>query len=128
MQEQLLDKLPAVIASGFVLIFVADLIGNHISFHNRFYNALVTCIVWGVLFYLLNVAYSWWSDAAIVEDTNLIIYTLGGVLLAFAADLIGNSIAFKSPYRNAFVTSVIWAIAFGIAAYLFITTYIPEGA
>jgi hypothetical protein len=128
MQEQLLDKLPAVIASGFVLIFVADLIGNHISFHNRFYNALVTCIVWGILFFLLNVAYTQVSGSGIVTWENLKIYTLGGVLLAFAADLIGNAIAFKSPYRNAFVTSVIWAIAFGIAAYLFITTYIPEGA
>jgi ABC-type Fe3+-siderophore transport system permease subunit len=125
MQEELLDKLPAVIASGFVLILVADLIGNHINFDNRLYNAAITCVVWGVLFFVLNYAYAWWSESGIVESDNLKIYTLGGALLAFAADYIGNSISFKRPFVNAFVTAFIWAVAFGLGAWWFIRTYVP---
>jgi Mn2+/Fe2+ NRAMP family transporter len=38
---------------GTVAVFVADLIGNTISFHNRFTNALVTAVVFSVAFGLI---------------------------------------------------------------------------
>lgn len=39
---------PVLIAAG--VVFVVDLIGNMISFSNRFVNALVTAIVFAVIF------------------------------------------------------------------------------
>ncbi len=39
-----------LVVMGAVFVFVADLIGNTISFHNRFVNALTTMIVFAVLF------------------------------------------------------------------------------
>jgi hypothetical protein len=38
---------------GTVVVFVADLIGNTISFHSRFMNAFTTAIVFAVAFALL---------------------------------------------------------------------------
>jgi bacteriorhodopsin len=39
-----------LVVMGAVFVFVADLIGNTISFHNRFVNAFTTMIVFAVLF------------------------------------------------------------------------------
>ena len=38
-------------AAGVVFAFVADLIGNYLSFSNRIVNSIVTSIVWAVLFF-----------------------------------------------------------------------------
>ena len=117
MEEHLL----AIVGSGFALILVADLIGNNIVFTNRIQNALVTSIIWGGLFFALNFLY------ARLNPPPLLLWDLDhfwkwaalGVILAFLADLIGNSIAFRSRYRNAIVTACIWAVAFyAIAVYL----------
>lgn len=106
----------AIVGSGFVLILVADLIGNFLTFSSRIFNALVTSIVWGGLFILLNFLYyklnpppllTWELD----HFWRVFVY---GVILAFFADFVGNSIAFKSPYRNAFVTACVWVVAFYI--------------
>ena len=39
-----------LVAMGAVIVFIADLIGNTLSFHNRFMNALTTAGVFGVAF------------------------------------------------------------------------------
>jgi len=39
-----------LVAMGAVLVFIADLIGNTLSFHNRFLNALTTAIVFAAAF------------------------------------------------------------------------------
>ena len=39
-----------LVAMGAVLVFIADLIGNTLSFHNRFLNALTTMLVFAAAF------------------------------------------------------------------------------
>ena len=39
-----------LVAMGAVLVFIADLIGNTLTFHNRFINALTTTIVFAAAF------------------------------------------------------------------------------
>ncbi|HMN36376.1 MAG TPA: hypothetical protein PKD49_01515 [Hyphomicrobium sp.] len=48
MLEQFAWLQPVLIAA--VVVFVLDLIGNMLSFSNRFMNALVTAVVFAVLF------------------------------------------------------------------------------
>ncbi|MGQ0672975.1 MAG: hypothetical protein ACT4N2_08880 [Hyphomicrobium sp.] len=48
MLEQLQPYMPVLI--GAAIVFVVDLIGNILSFSNRFVNALVTAIVFAVIF------------------------------------------------------------------------------
>jgi hypothetical protein len=114
----MLEKLPAVVASGFVLMFVAALIGNYLTFKSRVYNALVTGIIWGVLFVGLNYLYGEMNPPPLVTPEDLGIYAGGGVLLAFITDWIGNTFLFDRRFANAFLTSVIWAIAFAVIMYL----------
>ena len=40
----------AIVLIGAAVVFVSDLIGNTISFSNRFVNALVTSIVFALIF------------------------------------------------------------------------------
>ena len=110
------EHLAAVTASGFVLILVADLIGNHLSFEKPTVNALFTCIIWGVLFSALNFCYWQFTDLPLVNWHDFPVWLVMGVVLAFVADLIGNMIAFKSVYRNSFVTAIVWAVLFFVVA------------
>lgn len=45
-----------LVAQGFVAVVVSDLIGNTIAFKNRIVNALVTGIVFALIFYGLLLA------------------------------------------------------------------------
>jgi ABC-type Fe3+-siderophore transport system permease subunit len=115
MEEHLL----AIVGSGFVLILVADLIGNNITFSNRIYNALTTAIIWGILFFFLNWVYGQYNPPPLLSWEHLWQYGSIAVVLAFIADLIGNTIAFRSRYRNAITTAIVWAVFFyGIAVWL----------
>jgi hypothetical protein len=115
----MLDKLPAIVASGFVLIFVADIIGNHIHFTSRVFNALVTSIIWGILFVALDLFYRQYLPPPLVPDGDLPKLTVVGVALAFASDLIGNTFLFNRRFANAFVTSIVWAVLFAIVYYVY---------
>jgi len=112
--------LGAVIASGFVLILVADLIGNYLHFEKPAINALFTCVIWGVLFTLLNFCYDQMTDLPLLTWDTFPWWLIVGVVLAYFSDLIGNLIAFKSPYRNALVTAVVWAVVFFVVAEAYI--------
>jgi ABC-type enterochelin transport system permease subunit len=122
------DILLAVVASGFVLILVADLIGNYIHFTSRVFNALVTSIIWVALFAVLNWVYYHYPRTAedgsvyylpLLQWTDFPLWALVGWVLAFVSDLIGNTIAFKSPYRNSLVTGCIWAVGFLVVTWFF---------
>lgn len=114
------EHLPAVVASGFVLVFLADVIGNHINFSSRVYNAAVTSIIWGILFVILDFGYANFDPPPLVSYENLWVWTVVGVLLAFVSDLIGNTIAFERRFVNSFVTAIVWAVAFFIVAKLYL--------
>ncbi len=114
-----------IVVTGVFLILVSDLIGNTLAFSNKFVNALVTSIVWGLLF----VAIILLSDSAgyplMTLDENENDFALfrqvaiGGAIFAFVADLIGNHLAFEKRIVNAVVTSIVW----GVLAAAF-TTYL----
>jgi len=115
------EHLAGIVAAGFALILVADLIGNYITFTHRIYNALVTSIIWGILFTLLNFLYDKLTDIPLLtwELDHFWLWGALGVVLAFLADLVGNTLAFKSRYRNAIITAFVWAVAFyGVSLYL----------
>lgn len=122
----MLEKLPAVVASGFVLVFIADLIGNYIHFKSKIGNALVTSIIWGILFVALDLLYSAYNPPPLLTNEHLMAATAAGVLLAFVSDLIGNFWLFDRRFANAFLTSVIWAVLFAIVGYLWWGGYFYE--
>lgn len=114
-----------LIGIGFGVVLLSDLIGNFIAFGNRLLNALVTGVVFsviftGILFYLIDV---WKNDpnSGIPADADLtkqaILVILSGFGAVFVSDLIGNSIAFRSRFVNALVTATVFALAFGSVMY-----------
>lgn len=58
---------PTLIAAG--VVFVVDLIGNMISFSNRFVNAIVTAVVFAVIFGSLS--YVAYKDGAAVPTITV---------------------------------------------------------
>ena len=101
-------------ALGTLLVFASDLVGNSIAFTNRFSNALVTSIVWGVVFVILYFVLSYPAiDIKLATSiSDLARLTLSGIVIVFFADGIGNIIAFGNRFVNALVTAIIWAIVF----------------
>jgi hypothetical protein len=61
---------PVLIASA--VVFVVDLIGNMITFSNRFMNALVTAIIFGLIFGAL-IYYGYGSVSMSVTTTPSVI-------------------------------------------------------
>jgi hypothetical protein len=108
------EKLPAIVASGFVLMFVADLIGNFLHFKSKWINAVVTAAIWGGLFYALDLFYKYRLPPALLPDDWLLSWTLVGVAIAFICAYLGNFFLFDRRYANAFVTGIIWSVAFAI--------------
>jgi len=108
------EKLPAILASGFVLIFIADLVGNFLNFTSKWVNAVVTTVIWGALFYALDKFYEYRLPPPLLPSDLLLSLTLVGMGLAFICALIGNLFLFDRRYANAFVTGIIWAISFAI--------------
>jgi hypothetical protein len=110
---------PVLISAG--VVFVIGLIGNILSFSNRFVNALVTAIVYvaifaGVIFaskipaptapvHFLPADYAW-----------LELVLIGGAVL-FVIDLIGNTLSFSNRFVNALVTAIVFALVFGGLTY-----------
>jgi len=105
---------------GAGLILVADLIGNLITFKNRIYNAVATAIVWCVLFVGLNYIYEYLElEPSHLVPTGLMMkWTAAGIVFAFAADVVGNYLAFHNRIVNAIVTAIVWAVLFTV--FLFI--------
>jgi hypothetical protein len=112
MEEHLL----AVVGGGFAVILLTGLIGNYINFTNPIYNALITAVIWGVLFAVLNWLYGRFTDTPLLTWEHFPNWAAIGVILAFVSDFIGNTLSFKSPYANAIATAVVWTVFFYIIA------------
>jgi hypothetical protein len=111
---------PTLIAAA--VVFVVGLIGNALSFSNRFANALVTAVVFAVIFgglaflskgdvpttapHFLPAEYAWLELVLI------------GAGVVFFVDLIGNVLSFSSRIVNALVTAIVFAVIFGGLTYL----------
>ena len=111
---------PLVVAT--IVVFVVGLIGNVLSFSNRFGNALVTAIVFAAIFGGLAYLSKGEAPAAPAHFLPAEYAWLEIVLIAsgvvFVVDLIGNVLSFSSRVVNALVTAVVFALIFGSLTYL----------
>jgi uncharacterized membrane protein YadS len=111
---------PVLIAAG--VVFVVGLIGNALSFSNRFLNALVTAIVFAVIFGVLYHLSKAEVPPSPVEFLPADYAWLQPVLLAaavvFVVDLIGNILSFSNRFVNALVTAIVFAVIFGGLTFL----------
>jgi ABC-type enterochelin transport system permease subunit len=109
-----MDTALILIPLGAGLILVSDLIGNLISFKHRLYNAVTTAIVWCVLFVALNLIYESLelTPPHLVPSGLLVKWTAAGIVFAFAADLVGNHIAFDNRIVNSIITAIVWSVLF----------------
>ena len=98
-----------IVLLGAILVFVADSIGNRLSFKNRIINALTTAIVWGALFIGLYFVLNAFEIQLAGSLEGLMKLALKGAAIVFVADMIGNLIAFGNRFVNSFVTAVVWA-------------------
>ena len=113
---------------GAVILFVIGYLGNVIAFGGRFVNALVTAIlfaiVYGVVFYLAGQSgiATPISSMSIEEQVKII-----GVAAAvvFVIDLIANMLSFSSRFMNALMTAIVFLVVYGVMLYA--TGGIPAG-
>lgn len=111
---------PALIAS--IVVFVIGLIGNALSFSNRFVNALVTAIAFTVIFGALYHFTHADVPPSPVEFMPAEYRWLQPILIAagvvFVVDLIGNFLSFSNRFVNALVTALVFLAIFGGLTYL----------
>ncbi len=117
---------PVIVAA--IIVFVVDLVGNSLAYGGRFVNALVTAIVFLVVFGAL--AYFGLGKLEVSTEMAEIpsrflpddLLWLEPVLIAtglvFLVGLLGNLISFKNRFMNALVTAVIFLVIFGAVTYL----------
>jgi uncharacterized membrane protein len=103
------------------IVFVIGLIGNILSFGNRFVNALVTALLVVIIGGALN--YHFFGDTApktIALDQALawLEPVLVAAAVVFVVDLIGNMLSFESRFVNALATALVFAVIFGALAFL----------
>ena len=111
------------------ILFVIGLIGNVLSFSNRFMNALITAVifmlVYGGLFY---VALTSDQDelreqiGALSQEQLLVTIGVAGALV-FVIDFVANMLSFQSRFMNALMTSIVFLLLFG--AFIFLSGNIP---
>lgn len=111
---------PVLIAAG--VVFVIGLIGNILSFSNRFVNALVTAIVFavvfGVLSYLVKAEAPSSPAPFLPTEYSWLEPVLVAAAVVFVVDLIGNILSFSNRFVNALVTAIVFAVIFGGLTYI----------
>ncbi|WP_295557186.1 hypothetical protein [uncultured Hyphomicrobium sp.] len=111
---------PVLIAAG--VVFVIGLIGNALSFSNRFVNALVTAIVFavvfGVLYHLSRADVPPSPVEFLPADYKWLQPVLIAAAVVFVVDLIGNFLSFSNRFGNAIVTALVFLVIFGGLTYL----------
>mgnify|MGYP006889938256 CR=1 FL=1 len=111
---------PVLLAAA--VVFVIGLIGNILSFSSRFGNALLTAILFAVIFGALF--YTTQADVRAPDPQFLpaehawLEYVLFGAAIVFVVDLIGNALSFSSRFVNALVTAIVFALIFGGLTYV----------
>lgn len=95
----------SLLAVVFAGVLVADSIGNLIAFDNRVTNALVTAVIATFLVIAVNIVIN--MDGGVSDDPT--VFVAVGVVV-FVADLVGNSISFRSRMINALVTAIVASV------------------
>jgi xanthine/uracil permease len=111
---------PVLIAAG--VVFVVGLIGNVLSFSNRFVNALVTAVlfavIFGTLFFLSKAEVPPTPVHFLPGDYSWLEPVLVAAGVVFVVDLIGNVLSFSNRFVNALVTALVFAAIFGGLTYM----------
>ena len=111
---------PVLLAAA--VVFVIGLIGNILSFSSRFGNALITAIlfaiIFGALFYTTQADVRAPQAQFLPPDYAWLEYVLFGAAIVFVVDLIGNALSFSSRFVNALVTAIVFAAIFGGLTYV----------
>ena len=106
--DGLYELLALMALTVLIVVFVADTIGNLIVFDNRFWNALVTGLVFLLLF---GAAYYFVGD---FDAPGLVAV---GAFLVFCADLVSNALVFNNRFANALLTALITIATLGSIIY-----------
>jgi len=105
---------------GAGILFVIGYIGNLLSFSSRFMNALVTAIVfavvYGALIYFIDRAMLPPDLQKISQQQWLQMIAMSAVVV-FVIDFVANMIAFSSRFVNALMTAVVFAVLVGALMY-----------
>src|SRR5262245_33033515 len=111
---------PVLIAAG--VVFVIGLIGNALSFSNRFVTALFTAVVFavvfGVLYHLSHAEVPPSPVEFLPADYKWLQPVLIAAAVVFVVDLIGNFLSFSNRFGNAIVTALVFLVIFGGLTYL----------
>ncbi|MEM7766352.1 MAG: hypothetical protein AAF253_02565 [Pseudomonadota bacterium] len=117
---------PVIVAA--IIVFLIDLVANSLAYSGRFVNALMTAIVFLVVFGAL--AYFGLGKLEVSTDMAEIPSrflpegllwlepVVIGAALVFVVGLVGNLLAFKNRFMNALVTALIFVAVFGAVTYL----------
>ncbi len=108
------------ILAGAGVVFVIAYVGNLISFSSRFVNALVTAlvfaVVYGGLYFLVDRSMLPPELQAISQETYFRMIAISAGLV-FVLDVVANVFSFSSRLVNALVTAALFAVLFGYLSY-----------
>ncbi len=108
------------ILAGAGVVFVIAYVGNLISFSGRFVNALVTAVVFAVvyggLYFLVDRSMLPPELQAISQETYFRMIAISAGLV-FVLDLVANVFSFSNRLMNALVTAALFAVLFGYLSY-----------
>ena len=118
---------PVIVAA--IVVFLVDLIGNSIAYSGRVINAVVSAVVFFVIF----AALSYFGLGSLQVSTDVVDVrsmsrflpegflwlepVLIGTILVLIVGFIGNMLAFKNRFLNAVVTALIVLVIFGAVTY-----------
>lgn len=118
---------------GAGIVFIIALLGNVLSFSNRFVNALVTALIfaafYGGLAYTVDSSMLPPELRDATQETWLQMIVMAAALV-FVLDLVANFLSFGNRFVSALVTAALFAILFGLAIYMTgglpaVTTTVP---
>ena len=105
---------------GAGVLFVIAYIGNLLSFSNKIVNALVTAIVFAViyggLFYMIDRTMLP-DDLRNMSQETLIQIVGMSALVVFVVDLVANMLSFSNRFMSALVTALLFVALFGALFY-----------
>lgn len=111
-----------LIAVAAIVAFLADFVGNLISFGSRIGNAVVSALIFAGIFIGANYATMNVTGASfdITQAQYWQPIAISGAVF-FVVALVGNLISFGSRFTNAIVTAIVFAVLFA-ASYWFAVT------
>jgi hypothetical protein len=103
----MLIVLALILIPSAVVFFVA-LLGNFISFGNRYANAAVSAVLSMII---VGLACWFWGIKAVL------VFTLATGAVVFIADIVSNLITFTNRFGNALAKTMLFAVPFGVFVY-----------